>query len=89
MRRIVSVAPLPRQRLALQWASGETAEVDLASMFGKGAFAALKGPRAFAQVEIGERGRSVFWRDAEGDELDLCADALWQMAFERPAAAAE
>jgi len=89
MRRIVSVTPLPRQRLALQWASGETAEVDLASVFSKGVFAALKGPRAFARVEIGERGRSIFWRDAEGDELDLCADALWEIAFERPAEAAE
>jgi hypothetical protein len=22
------------------------------------------------------------WRDAEGDEIDLCADALWRLAHQ-------
>ena len=89
MRRIVSATPLPKHRLALRWATGESAEIDLAPLFRRGVFATVRGARAFATVEVGDRGRSVFWRDSDGDELDLCADALWSMAFEHTSAAAE
>jgi hypothetical protein len=87
-RRIVHVERAGH-RLVLTWASGETAELDLSPLFRKGAFAAVRDARAFAQVAIGERGRSLVWHDPEGDELDLCADALWKMAYERAVTAAE
>jgi hypothetical protein len=34
----------------------------------------------FEAVQIGERGRTLIWHDDGGDEINLCADALWQMA---------
>jgi hypothetical protein len=45
-----------------------------------GVFAFLTDPAAFNTVAVGARGRTLFWRDPEGDEIDLCADALWQLA---------
>lgn len=89
MRRIASATPLPKHRLALQWTTGESAEVDLAPLFQSGVFTTVRSARAFGAVEVGGRGRYVFWRDPDGDELDLCADALWSMAFEHTSAAAE
>jgi hypothetical protein len=26
------------------------------------------------------RGRTFVWRDRQGDEMNLCADALWRLA---------
>ena len=80
---------LPNSRVAITWQDGSTDVVDLSSLLAKGGvFAALRDPAAFAAVRIGERGRSLVWRDAEGDDLDLCADALWRLAREASAAAA-
>jgi hypothetical protein len=31
---------------------------------------------------VGARGRRLVWRHLEGDEIDLCADALWRLAQE-------
>jgi hypothetical protein len=47
-----------------------------------GVFAFLADPAAFNAVAVGERGRTLVWRDPEGDEIDLCADALWRLAHE-------
>jgi len=42
-------------------------------LIGKGGLAALADPKVFAQVKVGERGRSLEWPG----EIDFCADALW------------
>jgi Protein of unknown function (DUF2442) len=47
-------------------------------------FAALADPEAFAQIRIGERGRSLEWPG----EIDFCADALWFEAHPEDAPAA-
>jgi Protein of unknown function (DUF2442) len=47
-----------------------------------GAFAFLRDPAAFNTVTVGARGRTLVWQDPEGDEVDLCADALWGLAHE-------
>jgi hypothetical protein len=38
-----------------------------------GVFARLADPAVFAQVSVGDRGRSLEWPG----QIDLCADALW------------
>jgi hypothetical protein len=65
------------------------AVVDLSAMLAQGGvFTPLRDPARFAAVEVGPRGRSIFWQVGE-DVVDLCADALWLMAHpaERSAAA--
>jgi hypothetical protein len=51
-------------------------------------FAFLTDPTAFDAVAVGPRGRTLVWRDPEGDEIDLCADALWRLAHENATEAA-
>ena len=68
---------------ASSW-SGATAPksvVDLTQVLAEGGvFAFLSEPAAFIAVAVGAGGRSLVWRDPQGDEIDLCADALWRLA---------
>jgi len=59
--------------VTLTWANGATTENSFRHLIGKGIFAPLADPAFFAQVRIGEGGRSLEWPG----ELDFCADALW------------
>ena len=89
MRSIIAVEPLPQTRLRLTWADQSEAVVDLRPLLVKGVvFEVLADPARFEAVQIGERGRTLIWRDDEGDEIDLCADALWQMAHSGKVSAA-
>jgi len=45
-----------------------------------GVLALLADPAAFNAAAVGARGRTLVWRDPEGDEINLCADALWRLA---------
>ena len=45
-------------------------------------FAFLTDPAAFNAAAVGPRGRTLVWQDPEGDETDLCADALWPLAHQ-------
>ena len=81
MQSITGVEPLPQTRLRLTWSDQSQAVVDLRPLLAKGGvFEALADQARFEAVQIGERGRTLIWHDDEGDEIDLCADALWQMA---------
>lgn len=83
LRTIQSVEPLPASRVRLVWDDDSESEVDLAPLLAKGGvFAHLVDPAAFNSAEVGPRGRTLVWRAPEGDEIDLCADALWRMAHE-------
>jgi Protein of unknown function (DUF2442) len=83
LRTIQNAAPLPAGRIRLTWDDGSESVVDLAPLLAKGGvFAFLADPAAFNAVAVGERGRTLVWRDPEGDEVDLCADALWRLAHE-------
>lgn len=71
---IVAAAPDPAARtVTLTWANGATTTNSFAHLAGRGVFAAFNDPAFFAQVKVGERGRSLEWPG----ELDFCADALW------------
>lgn len=59
--------------VALTWANGATTTAHFRQIIGKGIGVALADPIVFAQVRVGERGRSLDW---PGD-IDFCADALW------------
>jgi hypothetical protein len=71
---IVGAVPDPKTySVTLKWANGETTVNRFDRLIGKGVFAAITDPAVFAQVRVGERGRSLEWPG----EIDLCADALW------------
>ena len=81
MRSIIAVQPLPQTRLRITWADQSESVIDLRPLLAKGGvFEVLADQTRFDAVRIGERGRTLIWHDREGDEIDLCADALWQMA---------
>ena len=81
MQSIIGVEPLPQTRLRVTWADRSEAVVDLRPLLAKGGvFEVLADQARFEAVQIGERGRTLIWRDDEGDEIDLCADALWEVA---------
>jgi hypothetical protein len=83
LRTIQSAKPLPHKRIKLAWDDGSEAVVDLGPVLAEGdVFAFLHDPAAFNAVAIGPRGRTLVWRDPEGAEVDLCADALWHLAHE-------
>jgi hypothetical protein len=71
---IVAAVPAPKTySVKLTWANGETTVNRFDHLVGKGVFAADTDPEVFAQVRVGERGRSLEWPD----HIDFCADALW------------
>jgi Protein of unknown function (DUF2442) len=81
LKTIQSVEPLPGSRVRLRWGAGGESVVDLSPLLAKrGVFTFLADPTAFGAVAVGPRGRTLVWRDPEGDEIDLCADALWRLA---------
>ena len=83
LRSIQSAEPLPKSRIRLVWGDGAESVVDLAPVLAKGGvFAFLREPAAFEALAVGPRGRTLVWRDPEGDEIDLCADALWRLAHQ-------
>jgi Protein of unknown function (DUF2442) len=83
LRTIQNAEPLPAGRIRLVWGDDSESVVDLAPLLAKGGvFASLADPAAFNAVAVGERGRTLVWRDPQGDEIDLCADALWRLAHE-------
>jgi hypothetical protein len=68
-----AVADANNHTVTLTWANGATTLNRFDHLVGKGVFAPLSDPAFFAQVRVGERGRSLDW----SDEIDFCADALW------------
>lgn len=89
LRTIRAAEPLPERRVRLVWGDDTESVVDLGPVLAKGGvFAFLTDPAAFDAVEVGGRGRTLVWRDPDGDEIDLCADALWRMAHRGAAEAA-
>jgi hypothetical protein len=71
---IMAAVPDPKTySVRVTWANGETTINRFDHLVGKGVFAAVADPAVFAQVRVGERGRSLEWPG----EIDFCADALW------------
>jgi hypothetical protein len=71
---ITAAVPDPASHtVALTWANGTATVASFRHLVGKGIFVAFADPAIFAQVRIGEGGRSLEWPG----EVDFCADALW------------
>ena len=88
MQSIIAVEPLAHTRLRVTWADHTESVIDLRPFLPKGGVFEVLGDTArFEAVQIGERGRTLIWHDDASDEIDLCADALWQMAHGRVSAA--
>jgi hypothetical protein len=86
MHTIRTADTLSGHRLKLTFEDGFQGIVDLAAKAARGGVLSVLGtdPNGFA---VAERGRALVWIDADGDEVDLCADALQQMAEEQRQAA--
>ncbi|MCC7281439.1 MAG: hypothetical protein IT556_03580 [Acetobacteraceae bacterium] len=86
LARIVSAEMLPGLRLALRFADAAEGVAELAPLVAQGpALAAIAAaPSAFT---VTQGGRAIAWQDADGDEVDLCADALRRMIGAARAAA--
>lgn len=77
MKRIVEIGFVPPRCLQIRYESGETVTADFAPVVAMGGvFTRLADDAFFAQVRIGENGRSIEWPGG----LDFCADALLEEA---------
>ena len=84
MYHIDKATPLDGHRMSLRFSDGFEGEVSLATEISNGGvFAFLAEKARFREIRIGEEGRWIFWTDPDGDEIDLCADALRYEAEER------
>jgi hypothetical protein len=59
--------------IALTYDDGLTVSVDFTETLERGVMTALKSPEVFNSVQIGNRGRSIIWREFD---IDFCADSL-------------
>ncbi len=86
MHTIKTAEALPGHRVRLTFEDGFQGVVDLAAIAARGGALSVLAtdPGGFA---VSEHGRALVWIDADGDEVDLCTDALRQMAEEQREAA--
>ena len=87
MQRIVTAETLAGLRMRLVFADGFQGIVDLSALTARGGVLAADPAGFPAGFSVSDHGRVLAWRDADGDEVDLCADALRQMAEEQRQAA--
>lgn len=73
MKVIDSVAVTDHLHIRIRFHDGVEDDLDVSREPRTGVFKSWDDPDFFAQVKIGERGRSLVWPG----ELDLCADSLW------------
>ncbi|HEV8290961.1 MAG TPA: DUF2442 domain-containing protein [Tepidisphaeraceae bacterium] len=74
LRRIMKAIPLKDRVLRLEYADGQTVDVDFQPVIRRGGvFATLNRDDVFGAVAVSDDGRSIYWPG----ELDFCADALW------------
>jgi hypothetical protein len=73
MRTIADVRAVGPALLHLSWTDGTDAAIDLSAALRDRAFAALRDPTEFAQVEIGDWGHSLAWPSG----AEMGGDALW------------
>ncbi len=80
MHKVRQVEALQGYRLKLSFVGGETGEVDLSDLAGRGVFSAWKDYAEFQKVKTGDSGDLV-WPSG----VDLCPDALYfRMTGKRP-----
>lgn len=72
MKRPIRVSALPHDRVAVVFSDGLEGVIDMSTSVGRGVFAPLSDPQAFARVYIGDRGQ-IAW----SDEMEICPDAAY------------
>ncbi len=81
MLKLSSVTALGQGMLSLIWEDGYSGIVNMQNTLTRGdAFHFLLDPAAFRTVQLGEHRRSIMWKNAHGQEIDFCADALREIA---------
>lgn len=68
----VEVKPLPGYRIWIKYEDGESGEIDLSHLAGKGVFKAWDAPGHFERVHIDPYG-AIAW----DDDIDMCRYALY------------
>ncbi len=86
LQHIVAAEALPNLCLRLTFADGYSGVADLAPLVARGGVLAVLAadPAGFT---VTQNGRALTWYDTDGEEVDLCADALRQITEEQRAAA--
>jgi len=78
--------PLGRREVTLVWEEGSSSVKAMASLIATGrVFRPLADATLFTAAQLINNGRAVAW----GDEVDMCADALWLEAHPQDAPRAD
>ena len=72
MIRPISVEPLGKYRIWLQYSDGVSGEIDLSDVAGRGVFQAWDKPGCFERVYIAPH-RATAW----GEDIELCPESLY------------
>lgn len=72
MVRPIEVKPLPGYRIWIEYDDGESGEIDLSRLAGKGVFKAWDEPGYFDRVRI-DQYSAIAW----DDDIDMCRYALY------------
>ena len=80
MQKLVRCNPLAGYNVGLTFADGSEGVVDLSDLAGRGIFEKWTAPGAFEQAVVGDDGQ-LAW----GDDIELCADALYMRLTGRSA----
>lgn len=75
MVRPIAVKALDGYKIWIEFEDGESGEVDISHLAGKGVFKALDDREIFEYVTIASPYRSIIWIGT--DELELCTDTFY------------
>jgi hypothetical protein len=79
--RIVAAEPVIHGVLKIRWDDDYEEIVDLRPMITRAQISVyLRKPESFAKLKIDENGRGIVWMNEKGEEIDLGAGSLRQLA---------
>jgi hypothetical protein len=79
--RIKSAEVVIHGVVKLVWNDGYEGVVDLRPVIDRGRiFEFLKDAKQFRKLKLGQRGHSIYWLDADGEEVDFGSDNLRRKA---------
>ncbi|MGI8782790.1 MAG: DUF2442 domain-containing protein [Acidobacteriota bacterium] len=79
MKKAIEVRPLSGYRIWLKYTDGETGEVDLSHLAGRGVFKVWADRRVFEGVHVDPSG-AIAW----SEDIDLCPDTLYLRLTGKP-----
>jgi len=84
--RILSVEPVVHGVLKLTWNDGYEGVVDLRGIIARGkVFKPLNNPDYFRGVRLSDYGHSIYWGEADNEDVDFGADRLREIAEQQAA----